>query len=204
MKVKMTRLRDAQRLATRRMLVDAAVRAFARLGYARCTVDEIAREAGASRATFYLYFKSKSDLLPLLIELSAAHFVEPYAKLGEFARAPDEAAVTSWISEGMREWSQIEDFLRPVYEATDGDPELLHQLFIEPLPGLKQLTIALIEADLVSKKEDAIAYAEVLLSPLLYYLRQHVRKRHFDRDIVAATLGRSWYLNLADLISRSK
>lgn len=195
-------LRDAQRLATRRLLVDAAVRVFARIGYARSTVDEIAQEAGASRATFYLHFKTKADLLEPLVERTSAHFIEPYARLGRFATAPDEAAITTWMRQAMQEWSRVEDFLRPVFEATDGDPELLGRLFSEPLPGVRLLARALVEARLVAADEDAQTYAAVLLSPVVHYLRQHLRKSEFDRERVAAAIARSWHLTLADLAAR--
>lgn len=41
---------------------------FARLGYARTTVDDIAVEAGVARGTFYLYFDDKRDVFEELID----------------------------------------------------------------------------------------------------------------------------------------
>lgn len=35
---------------------------FARFGYKRTVIDDIVREAGIAKGTFYLYFKSKEDL----------------------------------------------------------------------------------------------------------------------------------------------
>lgn len=46
---------------TRGLLLDAAARAFSRLGYARTTIADITAEAAVSRPTFYVYFASKAE-----------------------------------------------------------------------------------------------------------------------------------------------
>lgn len=47
---------------TRTALLNAAERLLARFGYRRISVEDIATEAGLSRRTFYLYFRSKEDI----------------------------------------------------------------------------------------------------------------------------------------------
>ncbi|MEC1437498.1 TetR/AcrR family transcriptional regulator [Bacillus sonorensis] len=49
-------------LNTVRKIIDAGCRLFAQNGYSATSVDEIMKEAGYSKATFYLYFKSKESL----------------------------------------------------------------------------------------------------------------------------------------------
>jgi AcrR family transcriptional regulator len=44
-------------------ILEVARRIFARLGYAATNVEEIAKEAGMAKGTFYLYFKSKEEVL---------------------------------------------------------------------------------------------------------------------------------------------
>jgi AcrR family transcriptional regulator len=56
-------LRAAQKADTRRRLLEAAMEVFAEKGYAATTVEDSARAAGASTATFYLHFKRKVDVL---------------------------------------------------------------------------------------------------------------------------------------------
>ena len=46
-----------------RRIVDAALRCFAHYGVAKTTFEDIAREAGCSRATVYRYFPGKESLL---------------------------------------------------------------------------------------------------------------------------------------------
>ncbi|HKA53292.1 MAG TPA: TetR/AcrR family transcriptional regulator [Candidatus Binatia bacterium] len=53
-------------------ILDAALRVFARSGLHRTNLEEVAREAGISKGTIYLYFKDKEELF-----VAAAHRVVP-------------------------------------------------------------------------------------------------------------------------------
>jgi AcrR family transcriptional regulator len=55
--------REREKAAHRQEIMNAAVRVFARRGFAAATLDEIAQEAEFSKGTLYLYFPSKEDLL---------------------------------------------------------------------------------------------------------------------------------------------
>ena len=59
--------RDEKKLDTRRRLIDAAQRLFARKGMEACSVEEIAEDAGFSRGAFYSNFDSKEDIMRALI-----------------------------------------------------------------------------------------------------------------------------------------
>lgn len=60
----MARLRrDGLRLERRQAILKAAMKVFARRGYAAATIRVIAREAHIAQGTIYLYFPSKRDLL---------------------------------------------------------------------------------------------------------------------------------------------
>ncbi|AMM53950.1 TetR/AcrR family transcriptional regulator [Pyrococcus kukulkanii] len=48
---------------TREKLLHSAKKLFARKGFDRVTVDEIVRDAGVAKGTFYLYFKRKEDII---------------------------------------------------------------------------------------------------------------------------------------------
>lgn len=81
------------RASSRGMLAEAAGELFLEQTYAGTTVDDIARRAGVSRATFFNYFAAKSDLLWLEVDESLAAFpamlaeadddVEPMAAVRE-------------------------------------------------------------------------------------------------------------------------
>jgi AcrR family transcriptional regulator len=53
-------------------IVDAALRVFARRGLHQTNLEEVAKEAGISKGTIYLYYKNKEDLF-----IAAAHRVVP-------------------------------------------------------------------------------------------------------------------------------
>ena len=55
--------REANKLATRQALQQAADRLFAERGVAQTTVRDIADEAGVTERTFFRYFGSKEDLI---------------------------------------------------------------------------------------------------------------------------------------------
>lgn len=54
---------------TRQRIVQAAYELFHRQGYARSSVDVIARKSGLTKRTLYHHFRSKDDLLASVIEL---------------------------------------------------------------------------------------------------------------------------------------
>ena len=54
--------------ATRNALLDAAERVFYDKGVSRASLDDIAREAGATRGAIYWHFKDKVDLFVAMLE----------------------------------------------------------------------------------------------------------------------------------------
>ena len=83
-------------------LVDAALRCIARWGVAKTTLDDIAREAGCSRATVYRVVPGGKDgLLDLVAQVEVERF---FAGLGErLAAAPDlESLVSVGLAEAAR------------------------------------------------------------------------------------------------------
>lgn len=59
--------REREKAAHRREIMDAAIRVFARKGFASSTLEEIAQEAEFSKGALYLYFSSKEDLLSTIL-----------------------------------------------------------------------------------------------------------------------------------------
>ncbi|MEM1247832.1 MAG: TetR/AcrR family transcriptional regulator [Acidobacteriota bacterium] len=60
----------------RRRLLDAAAESFAQLGYAKTTVEEIARAAGVSKGLLYVHFDGKEQLLEVVLERTLRHWGE--------------------------------------------------------------------------------------------------------------------------------
>jgi AcrR family transcriptional regulator len=91
-----TSLREAQKALTRTRMLDAAAELIAAQGYAATSIEEIATAAGATRATFYLHFASKSDIVHGWYAALVAYDPD-YADLIEVCRAPTFASVRDWL-----------------------------------------------------------------------------------------------------------
>ncbi|HEU5358636.1 MAG TPA: TetR/AcrR family transcriptional regulator [Gemmatimonadales bacterium] len=65
-------------------ILDAAAKVFGENGFARARLEDVAREAGVSKGTVYLYFDGKETLFR---EMVRAKIVSAVATAEEFARA---------------------------------------------------------------------------------------------------------------------
>ncbi|MFJ7246769.1 TetR/AcrR family transcriptional regulator [Kitasatospora sp. NPDC098652] len=75
---------DGRRLrsqATRRRMLDAAMKLFVERGYGLTTIDSIAQEAGVAVQTMYFSFGNKEKILKELIDLHVAGDEEPVPTL---------------------------------------------------------------------------------------------------------------------------
>src|SRR5437588_1479794 len=95
-------LRDEQKALSRRRLLDAAEAVFARRGFHGASVEEIAREAGATTGALYSNFSGKEDLFLELFEESTAAQVGEYSQIFSAGTTLEEQA-----RGGADRWMQI-------------------------------------------------------------------------------------------------
>ena len=100
----------------RRQILDAAIRVFARQGFHRCRVSDIADEAGVAYGLVYHYFKSKDQVLN---ELFSERWSLMLAAIDEVDERPTSArekldAVAGFIIDSYRH-----------------DPELMKVIIVE-------------------------------------------------------------------------
>jgi AcrR family transcriptional regulator len=74
----------------RAAILDAALEVFSSRGYHAASIDEIASQAGISKALIYEHFPSKKDLHASLLE---RHVQEIFERLAESAATPDPGEV---------------------------------------------------------------------------------------------------------------
>ncbi len=88
----------------RRMILDAAVRVFARQGFHTCRVSDIADEAGVAYGLVYHYFSSKEQILDTLFLERWDLMLTAIAEADATERAPREKlyAVASFIVDSYR------------------------------------------------------------------------------------------------------
>jgi TetR/AcrR family transcriptional regulator, fatty acid metabolism regulator protein len=100
----------------RRLILDAAVRVFARQGFHACRVSDIADEAGVAYGLVYHYFASKDEVLDTL-------FLERWDVMLELIREVDATAIP--VREKL---SAIASFIVDSYQH---DPDLMKVIIVE-------------------------------------------------------------------------
>jgi TetR/AcrR family fatty acid metabolism transcriptional regulator len=100
----------------RRIILDAAVRVFARQGFNGCRVSDIADEAGVAYGLVYHYFRSKDEVLDTL-------FLERWNVLLEAIRETDRQDISP-----REKLHQIASFIIDSYRH---DPELMKVIIVE-------------------------------------------------------------------------
>jgi TetR/AcrR family transcriptional regulator, fatty acid metabolism regulator protein len=111
----------------RRVILDAAVRVFARKGYHTSRVGDIAEEAGVAHGLLYHYFTSKEELLETIFRdtwmlmLDTIHGVED---LGEPARETlrKVGAIV------LRSWRDTPDIVRVLVREVTRSPHLQQEI----------------------------------------------------------------------------
>jgi len=105
-----------QAIDKRRVILDAAVRVFAREGFHTCRVSDIADEAGVAYGLVYHYFKSKDQVLDTL-------FLERWDFLLEAIRETDRQDVPA-----EQKLTAIAGF---IIESYRHDPDLMKVIIVE-------------------------------------------------------------------------
>lgn len=96
--------REESRQHTRRRLLDAAARVFAKRGYRGASVEEISSEAGYTIGALYSNFSGKEEVLLALLEQRVAQIAERIVTAALQADAP-----TDKLRAGAREWMEFLD-----------------------------------------------------------------------------------------------
>jgi len=96
----MPKLKPSTQAARREHILDAAELCFARSGFHRTTMQDIAREANVSLGALYVYFASKEALIAGIAERDRAKL---HAQLAQLADAPDLIAALGRLGEHYTE-----------------------------------------------------------------------------------------------------
>jgi TetR/AcrR family transcriptional regulator, fatty acid metabolism regulator protein len=140
----------------RRMILDAAIRVFARQGFNGCRVSDIADEAGVAYGLVYHYFRSKDEVLDTL-------FLERWNVLLEAIRETDRQDISP-----REKLHQIASFIVDSYRH---DPELMKVIIVEVTRAANsfgQTHLGKIReayeliADIVAKAQDEGAFKDTI------------------------------------------
>jgi AcrR family transcriptional regulator len=111
----------------RRLLLEAAVRVFARKGYHASRVGDIAEEAGVAHGLLYHYFKSKDEVLEAVFHENWSVLQARIASVEETDEpASDQLRHISAIV--LRTWLHLPDVVRVVIREFGRSPELAERI----------------------------------------------------------------------------
>jgi TetR/AcrR family fatty acid metabolism transcriptional regulator len=149
----------------RRGILEAAARVFARQGFHKAKVQDVAREAGVAHGTVYLYFGSKDDLL-------ISVFRENIKELVEYVK-----------SEIQREKNAKDKLRRMIslqIELIETNPELTALMLVEfPQAG------KFLSRDSV---DELAAYIDMIANILREGIDEKVFDDSIDVDVVATVI----------------
>ena len=134
------------RWATRQAIVDAALRLFAESGYIGVRVEDIAKAAGISRATFYKHFAERDEILgELFTRLLGEHPIQsapaPGADIGTRIRDLLTATAAQMLTDG--------ELARFVYSVP------IHHGALRPGGGAEPAVFAQVRQELVAARDSA-------------------------------------------------
>lgn len=119
-----------QKQLTRKKIVSAAWKLFYKQGYDNTTVDEIIKESGTSKGTFYHYFDGKDGLLSSLSTLFDDKYEELMPRIAEEKSCFDKLILLNRELFEMIETSISRELLASLYSSqltTKGAKHLMDQ-----------------------------------------------------------------------------
>jgi AcrR family transcriptional regulator len=186
------RLREEQKLLTRRLLLEAAKKVFAQRGYGAATVDDVARAAGASRATFYLHFASKAEVMGEIFRSLVPEMREYWRSLDRSLGSRE--VLRDWFGEAVDWWDKNKDLVPMLHEAAASD----RAIAADQLAGMRsvseEMTAYFAAIRSSAKRAEARIKIELLISQLDAFCTKWIVQKTLeaDRETVLDLLTEIW------------
>jgi TetR/AcrR family acrAB operon transcriptional repressor len=143
-------------------LLSAAARLFARWGFDKTSVDDIAREAGVSKGGVYLEFSNKDALFKAVVYRELSRYTEDW--LRRFEQVPEE-----WSFARMIQHSIAAVNANPFIKALMTRDQRVYGSFLQRNPELLALVVSM-RAELFTRLQQAGAVRDDITAPVLAYL----------------------------------
>jgi AcrR family transcriptional regulator len=111
----------------RRLILDAAVRVFARKGYHTSRVGDIAEEAGIAHGLLYHYFSSKEQVLETVFRENWSELIAAFARI-EDSDEPASEQLDGIVKVLLRSWRNAPDLVRVMVREVARSPHLQGQV----------------------------------------------------------------------------
>jgi TetR/AcrR family fatty acid metabolism transcriptional regulator len=107
----------------RRLILDAAVRVFARKGYHSCRVGDITEEAGVAHGLLYHYFKSKEAVLETVFRETWTEVLDAF-RVVEASDDPPREQLRHVAAILLRAWRRDPDLVRVLVREVARSPQV--------------------------------------------------------------------------------
>ncbi|HEM7842732.1 TPA: TetR/AcrR family transcriptional regulator [Burkholderia multivorans] len=119
------RTAETPRQKTRSRIAAAAKAEFLEVGYETASIEGIARRAGVSRATYYIHFTNKVEVLVEIwhtsIDKDILEIIADFDALGAF---PTRSALRKWIDKAVSYWEKSADMVELTAQVLALDPQM--------------------------------------------------------------------------------
>ena len=176
-----------------RLILDAAVRVFARKGFHATRVGDIAEEAGVAHGLLYHYFESKDQLLGAVFHENWSVLVARIASVEE-TDEPAAAQLRHIAAIVLRTWLHLPDVVRIVVREFARSPELAARVgeLEQPIDAIERVIGRGIAAGEFRADLDARVAATVVYGSIEELLTAWVLGRLPAREEDVAAAERTW------------
>ena len=143
----------------RQEIVDGAIRVFARKGYEKAAISDIAGEIGISQGLCYRYFPSKEAIYDAALDQYAAYIVD------------QNLARTQLAGKTLKEQILLMSGKTQEYSTTERDLKPLYNLFHKEESGFSARASQQPRSRYASRKYLFVLYAATLVGPLVDSIR---------------------------------
>ena len=176
-------------------ILDAALTVFSARGFAHAKLDDVARQAGVSKGTLYLYFDSKEALFEAMaLELMRVPVMAQLETIAKAATATEALRQITGLMTRMLDDPRRSALPKLIIAESAGFPELAKIWLKTVIQPVRQRLTALIEAGMASgefRKVDAWETTKLVIAPfLLTALWRHTFEPIDDRRFDSAALLR--------------
>lgn len=185
-----------------RQIIDAAFDVFSDAGLQGARLDRIARRAGVSKGTIYLYFASKEELFRAVVEAKVITVIEAAEQDAARRAAGDECAVDALRRLMLNHWDLLRSSTylamhRLVQAELHHFPDLMRYYGDEVIERSLRLTASIIARGIARGEfvvVDPLAAARILTAMLVtnanWYERRHLfqSSMHESADVVRDTV----------------
>ncbi|MCW2850021.1 MAG: TetR family transcriptional regulator [Marmoricola sp.] len=190
-------LRAQQKLFTRERLIAAATELFDSRGYVDTTVDDIAQRAGSSRATFYLHFSGKAEVVDELWATTRVGVVDLFKELGTEVELTREW-LGEWLGRTFDFYTGNRAHLLAIHQAIAVEAALADRFNARIDEVETSLTQRIRAARQVDEDEAHLRASLLVMQHERFCHFWLLREIPFDRELATRVLRELWWSEVGD------